>query len=647
MGELGRGLSPPPRQPAADSAGDAVAQSALDRLIAESETLRRALHDRGITDLATGLLAGRLTCGISTAFKHLNQLAQDTNTPLRETAALLIGEAVPHDVMREGSARIDLAVVTPYTHVRKAEPKVGAAPVGGPADDEIVSADFLEMLNGIPAPVITLSPVRTETGDVANFRIAQCNSEAIGHARVPADQVIGSALCDIYPEIGCDGLIGAFADALATSIPLEFDGFAVEAAAGEESSAATVDVRARPLGGGLLVSWRVHDATAERMRRLEEAERLGHLGWAEWNLVTDRVVWSEQVFQMHGRDTAHGPITLPEYPRHVHPDDMLIVDGLLRGLTERGEDTEVEFRIVAGDKARHIRVIAQPIVAAGGKLLMLRGVFQDVTGRREAEQALAASRDQIEDQRREATLRLQRAILPTDREHLSLPGYEVAVRYVPAHVGSKVGGDWYEARELSDGHGLVAVGDVGGHGLEAAATMARVGNALRGLSVTGQSADQLLTWLNTVVWQEADPETIASVVIGRLDPEVPQLSWAQAGHPAPVLIRGRTARLLSPPRGSLLGVSLEPDYEQVVEPLAAGDLLLFYTDGLIERRDQPIDQGIEVLLQAAQAWARAGASGDVRTDIDALLTYLAPTNPEDDTCVLVVKVTSWRASPGS
>ncbi|HEY5986140.1 MAG TPA: SpoIIE family protein phosphatase, partial [Streptosporangiaceae bacterium] len=617
------------------------AQSTVDRLSAESESVRRTLHDRGIIDQATGLLAGRLTCGISTAFQYLNQLAQDTNTPLREAAALLIGETVPHDAMREGTARIELAVVRPYTHARKAESRAGAAQMRKPADGEIVSADFLEILNGIPVPVIALSPVRTETGDVVDFRIAQCNAEAIRHARRASDRVIGSALCDFYPEIGCDGLVGAFADTLATGATLEFDGFAVEAAASEESSAATVDVRASLLGDGLLVSWRVHDAAAERMRRLEEAERLGHMGWAEWNLVTDRVTWSERVFQMHGRDTADGPISLAEYPRHVHPDDMPVVEGLLRGLTERGEDTEVEFRIVAGDKPRHLRVIAQPFVDGAGKLLALRGVFQDVTARREAEQALAASRDQIEDQRREATLRLQRAILPTDREHLSLPGYEVAVRYIPAHVGSKVGGDWYEARELSGGHGLIAVGDLGGHGLGAAASMARVGNALRGLSVTGQPADQLLTWLNAVVWQEADPETIASVVIGRLDPSVPRLSWAQAGHPAPVLIRQGTARLLSPPRGPLLGVSPESGYEQVVEPLAAEDLLLFYTDGLIERRDQPIDKGIEALLQAAQAWASAGGSGDVRTDIDALLTHLAPTNPEDDTCLLVVRVTSW------
>jgi serine phosphatase RsbU (regulator of sigma subunit)/PAS domain-containing protein len=639
MGEPGKGFPPPPDQPA-DHAGDG-AQSALERLIAESEGVRQALRDRGIIDQATGLLAGRLTCSISTAFKRLNELSQDTGTSLRETAALLIGETVPHDVTREGAARIDLALVSPYIHARRGEPGANTAPMRELSAGEIPPADLLDLMYGIPVPVITLSPVRAESGNITGFSITHCNAEAVRHARVPVEQITGSALRDIYPEIACDGLLGAFADTITTGTPLEFDGFPVEEAVSAESAAATVDVRARSLGDGLLVSWRVLDATGERMRRLEEAERLGHMGWAEWNLVADRVVWSERVFEMHGRDPAEGPLTLAEYPRHVHPDDMPVIDGLLRGLTERREDTEVEYRIMAGDEPRHLRVIAQPTVDGTGKVLVMRGVFQDVTARREAEQALTASRAQIEEQRREATLKLQRAILPTDTEHLSLPGYEIVVRYVPAHVGSKVGGDWYEARELCDGHGLIAVGDVGGHGLEAAASMARVGNALRGLSATGQPAGQLLTWLNAVVWQEADPETIASVVIGSLDPKAPVLYWAQAGHPAPALIRGGSARLLSPPAGSLLGVSIDAEYEQAAEPLEPGDLLLFYTDGLIERRDQPIDDGIAALLAAAQAWAGTATSADMRADVERLLTDLAPTNPEDDTCVLVVKVTSW------
>ncbi len=122
MGELGEGLSPPPDQPGAGGAGEAEAQSIADRLIAESDALRRTMHDRGIIDQATGLLAGRLACGISTAFKHLNQLAQDTNTPLLETAGLLIGEAVRPDVMREGHARIDFAVAGPYAPLTSQSP---------------------------------------------------------------------------------------------------------------------------------------------------------------------------------------------------------------------------------------------------------------------------------------------------------------------------------------------------------------------------------------------------------------------------------------------------------------------------------------------------------------------------------------------
>jgi serine phosphatase RsbU (regulator of sigma subunit)/PAS domain-containing protein len=639
MGKPGNGLSPPHDRPAAARRDDVPAQTIAESLIAESEGVRQALRDRGIIDQATGVLAGRLNCGISEAFQHLNQLARDTNTPLRETAALLAGEDIAPDVIAEGAAGNDLGP-GPYAKVKKRQFAVGTVAVRQPVAGGIVSPEILEMLNGIMAPAVVLVPVHAASGDVAGFQIAHCNAEAARHARIPPDQITGQALTDIYPELACDGMIRALAGTLASGAPLEFDGFAVEDSAGGQSSAATVDIRARQLGAGLLMSWRARDATAERVRRLEEAERLGHMGWAEWNLVADRVVWSERVFAMHERDPADGPITLAEYPRLVHPDDMPIVDGLLRGLTERGEETEVEFRIIPGDKPRHIRVIGQPIVDGAGKLLGLRGVFQDVTARREAEQALAASRDQIEVHRREATLRLQRAILPTFREHLTLPRYEIVVRYASAHLSSNVGGDWYEARELSDGHGLIAVGDVSGHGLDAAASMARVGNALRGLSVTGQPAHQLLAWLNAVVWQEADPETIASVVIGRLDPAVPRLSWAQAGHPPPVLIRDGAARLLSPPRGVLLGVSAGPDFEQIAEPLEPGDILVFYTDGLIERRDRSIDEGLGALLAAARAWAAGGTSGNVCSDIDALLTHLVPANPEDDTCVLVVKVTA-------
>jgi len=90
-------------------------------------------------------------------------------------------------------------------------------------------------------------------------------------------------------------------------------------------------------------------------------------------------------------------------------------------------------------------------------------------------------------------------ILPTPLRQFSLGRYDVSVRYFPARPGSRVGGDWYDARLGADGSAVVTIGDVAGHGAAAAAGMARIGNALSGLSVTGQPGSTLLGWLNRLV----------------------------------------------------------------------------------------------------------------------------------------------------
>ena len=112
-----------------------------------------------------------------------------------------------------------------------------------------------------------------------------------------------------------------------------------------------------------------------------------------------------------------------------------------------------------------------------------------------------------------------------------------------------MGGDWYDARLGADGSAVVAIGDVPGHGPVAAAGMARIGNALRGLSVTGQPANTLLGWLNRLVCADECPERVASAVVCVFDQARPVLRWAQAGHPPPVLVSGGQARLLAAAAG--------------------------------------------------------------------------------------------------
>ena len=225
-------------------------------------------------------------------------------------------------------------------------------------------------------------------------------------------------------------------------------------------------------------------------------------------------------------------------------------------------------------------------------------------------------------------------VMPSPLRRFRLGRYDVSIRYVPAQSGNKVCGDWYDARLSTDGSAVVAIGDVAGHGPIATAGMVRIGNALRGLSFTGQPASTLLGWLNRVVCADECPERVASAVVCTLDQARPVLRWAQAGHPPPVLVSGGQARLLARPPGVLLGTMPGAEYALACEELAAGDILFCYTDGLIERRDRDFGEGLAQLLAAA-----AGCQRETADDaVIALFDRLEPPAADDDVCVLAVRV---------
>jgi serine phosphatase RsbU (regulator of sigma subunit) len=224
-------------------------------------------------------------------------------------------------------------------------------------------------------------------------------------------------------------------------------------------------------------------------------------------------------------------------------------------------------------------------------------------------------------QERHVTLELQRAILPLHEAPFDLPGLRAVVRYLPASANSRVGGDWYITAEMPAGNVLLAIGDVAGHGLDAAAGMARLRGALAGLAIT---------WLNDLVHHVA-PEHTASVMAGYFDPPTREFTWAQAGHPPPLLVRGAAARPLGQPAGILLGAG-HGGYDAMTLTLEPGDVLLLYSDGLVERRDRPLDQGLSLLAEAA-----AGIS-DPEQLITAVLDAVSSTDSEDDTCLVALRV---------
>jgi serine phosphatase RsbU (regulator of sigma subunit) len=247
-----------------------------------------------------------------------------------------------------------------------------------------------------------------------------------------------------------------------------------------------------------------------------------------------------------------------------------------------------------------------------------------------AEQALEATLAAELAQQRHIAVELQRAILPLHDEPFELPGLRTVVRYLPASRAGRVGGDWYITAEMPGEKVLLAIGDVAGHGLAAAAGMARLRGALAGLAITGSPPERLVGWLNDLV-HHVGPEHTASVIAGYFDPASRVLTWAQAGHPPPVLVRGAWARPLAQPAGVLLGAG-RAEYRAADLALVPGDLLLLYTDGLVERRDCSIDEGVAALAAAVRG------STDPERLVTAALGEDGGADPEDDTCLVVLQV---------
>ncbi|MWA00533.1 SpoIIE family protein phosphatase [Actinomadura sp. LD22] len=387
---------------------------------------------------------------------------------------------------------------------------------------------------------------------------------------------------------------------------------------------------------------------ADPAAQLALVERLGGLGWARWDLVTGEARWSAGLFALFGRDPAAGPVPLDRLAEHVVPADLPHAEHFTRTLLGRLEPAEAELRVRAGGAVRLLRAVAEPVLGADGAPAALRAVFQDAA-RGPGGEPLAATRLQlarrhrrIAEERRTA-VELQRALLPLPRGPRELPGLRAAVRYLPACGGTRAGGDWYEATALPDGEVFLAIGDVAGHGPPAAAAMARVRNALSGLACTGAPPDRLLAALNRMLLSRTtldgpahgrDRPPAASAVAARYEPGPGVLTWARAGHPPPLLVRDGAAALLESPEGVLLGAHEAPDLAPVITRLHRGDLLLLYTDGLVERRDRDLADGFRTLLAAAAA--RPGAGPDAV--IDHVLRSLGAANPDDDTCVLAVQV---------
>ena len=211
-------------------------------------------------------------------------------------------------------------------------------------------------------------------------------------------------------------------------------------------------------------------------------------------------------------------------------------------------------------------------------------------------------------------------------------GLEIAARYRPASAGAGVGGDWYGILPLPDGRLLLTIGDIAGHGFAAATAMKQLFHALQGLALTGADGAQLLRWLNAVTCSLSN-FTIASACIALYDPADRRLRLANAGHPSPVLVRAGEAAALPRPAGLMLGVDEGSAFDEESVVLETGDVLLLYTDGLIERRRHSPDDNVSRLLAEASA---CSTEPDLDRYVDRILER-GESDTDDDTCILAVR----------
>ncbi|MEW1901765.1 MULTISPECIES: SpoIIE family protein phosphatase [unclassified Streptomyces] len=257
----------------------------------------------------------------------------------------------------------------------------------------------------------------------------------------------------------------------------------------------------------------------------------------------------------------------------------------------------------------------------------------DVTDHAEAAERLRAS----ERKHRETAVTLQRSLLPQDLEQPD--DLRIAATYQPGGTDAAVGGDWYDVITLGAGRTALVIGDVMGRGVRAAAVMGQLRTAVRAYARLDLPPHEVLQLLDGLA-AEIDASQIATCVYAVHDPNEGKLVYASAGH-LPILVRDEdgTVRQADDPTGPPLGTGgwLHASGSIALPP---GSTAVLYTDGLVERRREDIDEGV-----AALARALSGASGTPQVVCDRLLRSLGVTaEHDDDVAVLVVQHPSRAGS---
>jgi serine phosphatase RsbU (regulator of sigma subunit) len=512
------------------------------------------------------------------------------------------------------------------------------------------------LLDSLADSVLAAQAIRDAAGQLTDFCIEHVSPGFSDPEGRTSGEVAGLTLLEAYPaSVSGQGLFALARQVLADGVPQHVPGpGSLSGAGGPPASEGRAGADRAPLAGlrvarffdGVIVTWHRLSADDSMATLLDHAQRLGRLGGWEEDLITGTVLWTDSAFELFGLAPRSGAgIPLADLHSYVMAADKPVVKRLRDNLAGQREALTATFRFVHPDdrSVRQIRVFAEPVLDAAGTAIALRGAFQDVSAHYHMQVALAATREQLADSEQRMAeehllaVKLQQAIMPPGDEPVAAAGIDVAVRYRPAGEGHLVGGDWYDTLLLPGKDVLLVVGDVAGHGIDAVTGMVAARNSLRALAITEAGPAGLIRMLNGVLC-DLTPGVVGTVVCGLYDPDTRVLRWARAGHLPPVLIRGETATELPLPGGVLLGMDADARYEKATQQMCAGDTLLLFTDGLIERRGESITDVLgEFVATLGQVCGSGGQEMTAAAQADRILAN-AVSDTEDDACLVVVRI---------
>ena len=485
----------------------------------------------------------------------------------------------------------------------------------------------------IDGSALVISDARLDPRVADNLAIEDLR--VIAYAGIPISDVTGrvvGSLCaiDHEPRVWKSSELAILRDlAAAVSAELQLRDVATRAAVAYERAGILLELT-EALSGARSV-WEVTQA----VERLASSR----LGTAFAGVAVSLTAGALPTFLENRSTLGLGPVVLADLcadlrtvrePRFYNSLDELAAErpGLRDALREAPPRAVAYLPLVVGERCVGAVLMSWPTTASEHDRDLLQAIAHHT--------AQAVDRTMLLSERRDAARTLQSALLP------SLPDcswLELAGTYLPAHVTDAVGGDWYDAVESGDSVLTVSVGDVAGHDAESAATMGQVSAYLRGMAVDRpDSPAGLLSRLDRLL-AAVHRGRLATATVANLRPYgdgYVEMTWSSAGHLPPLLLApGCAPELLTRGSERLLGLRMPPrqrtDHRIVVPP---GSTLLFYTDGLIERRRQDILAGMELLGETA---ARVRGL-PLQALIEALVLMVRGDDHDDDTIVFGVRV---------